>query len=231
MDVKGQYGHKPLGGEWGAGGQVQATRYVRKMQSRRSLLIWKVFGERLDGWTNDDHPSEVVPGDPQTLRHQGQPLPNTRQNIERADLDYLGSAMPPPEAVAGTYAGPDGKKIKVAPLSDEDRRTLVRWIDLGCPLDLDPRGQGWMFDDNRPTLALTYPRLGANEPLTRLLVGMHDYGTGLNMESFQVTADFAIDGVAAGENLASKFTHKGEGVWEGNLTKIERSFTVSPASR
>ena len=45
--------------------------------------------------------------------------------------------MPPPEAVAGTYVGPDGKKIKVAPLTDEDRRTLVRWIDLGCPIDLD----------------------------------------------------------------------------------------------
>ena len=45
--------------------------------------------------------------------------------------------MPPPDAVAGTYVGPDGKKIKVAPLSDEDKRTLVRWIDLGCPIDLD----------------------------------------------------------------------------------------------
>ena len=45
--------------------------------------------------------------------------------------------MPPPEAVAGTYVGPDGKKIKVAPLTDEDRLTIVRWIDLGCPIDLD----------------------------------------------------------------------------------------------
>ena len=72
--------------------------------------------------------------------------------------------MPPPEAVAGTYDGPDGQKIKVAPLTDEDRRTLVRWIDLGCPIDLDydpakpqKRGYGWMLDDQRPTLTLTYP--------------------------------------------------------------------------
>src|SRR5271156_6164505 len=104
--------------------------------------------------------------------------------------------MPPPEAVAGTYVGPDGKKIKVAPLTDEDRRTLVRWIDLGCPIDLDydpakpaDRGYGWMLDDNRPTLTLTYPKAGVNESLTRLLVGMHDMDTGLDMSSFQVVAD------------------------------------------
>ena len=48
-----------------------------------------------------------------------------RVNIDR---DYSGSIMPPPEAV---------KKGKVQPLSDEDRRTIVRWIDLGCPIDLD----------------------------------------------------------------------------------------------
>ena len=58
-----------------------------------------------------------------------------------------------------TYIGPDGKKIKVAGLSDEDRLTLVRWIDLGCPIDLDydparpeATGFGWMLDDQRPTL-------------------------------------------------------------------------------
>lgn len=47
-----------------------------------------------------------------------------------------------------------------SPLSDEDRRTLVHWIDLSCPIDLnydptqpDQCGYGWMLDDNRPTLA------------------------------------------------------------------------------
>jgi hypothetical protein len=164
--------------------------------------------------------------------------------------------MPPPEAVAGTYVGPDGKKVKVAPLTDEDRRTLVRWIDLGCPIDhdCDPgqpqrRGKGWMLDDQRPTLTLTYPRIGVNEPLTRILVGMHDYDTGLDMASFQVVADFPIDGAAAGENLVKKFRPKSDGVWElaltapldslpkgkltvsvrdreGNISRIERTFSV-----
>ena len=76
--------------------------------------------------------------------------------------------MPPPDAV---------KSGKVAPLSDEDRRTLVRWIDLGCPIDLayDPQGParsgfGWALDDQRPTLTVASPKPGANAPLDRILV-------------------------------------------------------------
>jgi hypothetical protein len=165
--------------------------------------------------------------------------------------------MPPPDAVAGTYAGPDGQKIKVPALSDEDRRTLVRWIDLGCPIDLDhdrdkpeERGYGWMQDDNRPTLTLTYPKPGPNGTLTRILIGMHDYDSGLDMDTFEVRADFTIDDVPASQNLAGKFKAKGAGVWEftlatpldrleagkltvaitdrqGNTSRIERKFTVS----
>jgi hypothetical protein len=158
--------------------------------------------------------------------------------------------------VAGTWSGPDGKKVKVAPLRAEDRLTLVRWVDLGCPIDLDydsarpkERGHGWMLDDTRPTLTLTYPRAGANPPLTRILVGMHDYYTGLDMDSFQVVADFTLEGKAPGQNLAPWFKKKSPGVWEwalarpltdltrgkltvsvkdrqGNLSRIERTFAV-----
>ena len=147
--------------------------------------------------------------------------------------------MPPPQAVAGAYIAPDGRKIKVAPLTDEDRRTLVRWIDLGCPIDLqydaaDPGkvNQGWMLDDNRPTLALTYPVAGRNAELSRILVGMHDTGSGIDPGSFTVTADFDVDGVKAGTNLAEKFVEKSAGVRELKLAtplkKLERgTLTVS----
>jgi hypothetical protein len=137
-----------------------------------------------------------------------------------------------------------------------DRRTLVRWIDLGCPIDLDydpahpdARGYGWTCDDNRPTLTLTEPRAGENPALTRLLVGMYDYGTGLDLDSFHVVADFAVDGVPAGQDLASRFRPKTQGVWElklatpltalakgkvtvsvkdrqGNVSRIERTLSV-----
>ncbi len=254
-DKEAKFGYKPVihNGSWR---QTNASRYIREFQSRRSLLIWKVYGRRTDGWTNDDFPTETVPGDPTTLHWKGQPIPNTHVNQDRADLDYTGSQMPPPEAVKGEYVGPDGKKIKVARLSDEDRLTLVRWIDLGCPIDLDynaskpeVRGLGWMCDDNRPTLALTYPKSGANAELPRLLVGLYDYDSGLDMDSFTVTTDFVLDGVEAGRNLASRFKQTAQGVWElklskpltalpkgkivvsikdrrGNVTRVERTFSV-----
>ena len=170
--------------------------------------------------------------------------------------------MPPPEAVAGTYVGPDGKKIKVEPLTDEDRLTLVRWVDLGCPIDLTydlaapgkaKRPGGFMVDDSRPTLALSSPQPGNNPPLTRILVGMYDYYSGLDLDSFAVTADFQVDGTQAGRNLASKFKATTPGVWEltlsnpitelprgtltvlvkdrqGNTTRIDRTFSVSARS-
>ena len=215
-----------------------ASPYIVKSQSRRSLLIWKLFGRRLDGLPE-------------------KPLPRREADHKRATvIDFKGSIMPPPKAVEGTYESSEGKKIKVAPLTDEDRRTLIRWIDLGCPIDLDydpakPQalGHGWMLDDQRPTLTLTYPQAGVNPPLTRLLVGMHDYYTGLDMGSFRVVADFPVDGVAAGQNLAAKFQPKSSGVWElklsqpiarlpkgkievsvkdrqGNMSRIERTFSI-----
>ena len=48
---------------------------------------------------------------------------------------------------------------------------------------------------------------------------MHDYDSGLDLDSFQVTADFAVDGVPAGRNLAARFKAKSQGVWELTLTK------------
>ena len=101
----------------------------------------------------------------------------------------------------------------------------------------------------RPTLALTEPHAGKNASLSRILIGGHDCGTGLNAESLSVVADFEIDGIKAGENLASKFKPASAGVWElklatpiaklesgklaisvkdrqGNATRIERTFSV-----
>jgi hypothetical protein len=209
--------------------------------------MWKVFGKRLDGWDNDHFAVPMDPGDPIALQYKGKPLANKPENRRLTNLGYSGSIMPPPKAVA---------EGKVAPLTDEDRRTLARWIDLGCPIDFDAdpaqplaRGSGWLQDDNRPTLTMTYPRASANPPLTRFLVGMHDYDSGLDMDSFRVVADFPVDGIAAGDNLAKKFRPVTQGVWElrlsqplarlpkgkidmsikdhqGNITRLERMFSV-----
>jgi hypothetical protein len=153
--------------------------------------------------------------------------------------------MPPPDAVA---AG------KVKPLSDEDRRTILRWIDLGCPLDrsFDPnkpeeRGRGWLLDDQRPTLTITSPATGAIDRLAEISLGIDDSFTGIDRASLQVVCDQPLAGMAAGENLAAKFQETAPGVlvWklpaaeslkqgtltvsvrdkQGNETKIVRSFT------
>jgi hypothetical protein len=228
---------------------------VRVFQSRRSLLIWKIFGERLDGWKNEDFVTETVPGDPKSLELAGKPA---TPKDGAYHIGYRGSVMPPPEAVAGNYVGPNGKPIKVPALSADDRLTLVRWIDLGCPLDLEYQPDqpaaankgGWLTDESRPTLTVTQPEPNHNTRFTRILIGMYDYGSGLDLASLRVTADFALDGMAAGTNLGDKFTVIAPGVWEyvlrqpvtqlpeqrvsvsikdlqGNETQVERDFTVS----
>ena len=93
-----------------------------------------------------------------------------------------------------------------------------------------------MLDDTRPTLTLTSPQAGANPPSTAILVGMHDYNTGLDAESFEVVADFAIDGTKPGENLAKKFKALPDGRWELRLEKpvdraAEGQLTVSVKDR
>jgi hypothetical protein len=181
---------------------------VWPFRARNSLLTWKLFGHRVDGF-----PEKAPPGDKSYFGYQ------TRGGI--AWTGFKGSAMPPPEAV---------KSGKVAALTDEDRRTIFRWIDLGCPIDLDfdpkqpdRRGKGWMLDDQRPTLTLTYPLRGVNKSLTRILIGMHDYDTGLDISSFQVIANFPLDGTPAGENFAARFRPRSDGVWEFELkTAVDR---------
>lgn len=254
LDERAQFGHQPVG--YDSWGYPNASRYVRKLQSRRSLLVWKIFGERLDGFTNDDHPSEPEPG-AGYFAQKGQRVPTDKAR-SRYDLDFLGKQMPPPDAVSGAHKTPDGRAIKIAPLTDEDRLTLVRWIDLGCPIDLDhaavlagQRGRGWFLDDLRPTLTLTAPAAGANATFSRILLGAHDFYSGLDPASLTVTADFPINGHAPGENLAPHFQPQSQGVWEltltqnpaplaranlvvsvkdkqGNLTRIERAFSVGP---
>ncbi|MBP8300652.1 MAG: hypothetical protein KA020_09830, partial [Planctomycetes bacterium] len=161
LDVMGKFGPKP---PLANAGYQQGTRYVRQFQARRSLLVWKLFGRRLDGFANEEFAYETVPGDTTTLQFRGEkveantlvskPGNPTPAGTPAITIPYLGTAMPPPAAVEGSYVGPSGEKIHVPALSDEERLTIARWVDLGCPIDMasaptspGEKERGWFADD------------------------------------------------------------------------------------
>ena len=88
LDERAKFGHKPPG--WDSWGTQNASRYIRKFQSRRSLLVWKIYGARLDGFNNDDHPSEKEPGSGK-LFHKGEKSISRRTACTKFDIDYTGA--------------------------------------------------------------------------------------------------------------------------------------------
>ncbi len=232
-DEDAQWGHPPViaTGTWR---QTNASRYVRKFQSRRSLLLWKIFGQRLDGWSNADHPTETIPGNPATLPAGADP--------NAADLDFTGTAMPPPGS-------------GVPALSNEEKLRFVRWVDLGCPINTGQGSNanyGWFLDDQRPTLTVSLPRPGYNpDPVTRFRVGLADAYTGINGSTLSLKASFTVAGRAPGVELADLAVEVGDGIYEivlgpplpalfkqrldvqvadlaGNLTRVARTFSTVP---
>jgi len=193
-DSDAQWGIAPVIGnhQWR---QTNASRYVRMFQSRRSLLVWKVFGQRLDGWTNADHPTESTPGNAGTLPKGANP--------DLADVDYTGTIMPPPNS-------------GVPALSEDEKMTIARWIDLGAPITAqgDPTYKGYFADEIKPTLTVSSPRAGSNAgPLTTISVGMFDAYSGINAASLSVAANFPVNGLAAGAELGPKLSQTGPSVW------------------
>lgn len=232
-DGSAKYGRSPMikNGQWR---QSNASRYIRKFQSRRSLLIWKIFGRRLDGWTNADHPTELVPGDKNTFPQGANP--------NDGDIDFVGTIMPPPGS-------------KAPPLTENEKMLFARWIDLGAPIsspDADRNDSGWFLDDLRPTLTLSAPRAGMNvQPIQIIRIGAHDYYSGLDLDSLSVEASFPVNGISPGTNLASLFQPMGDHIWriklsqplealldgeitvsikdyQGNQTTLTRHFSVLP---
>ncbi len=232
-DSQGQYGVPPLVGSWR---QNNRSRYLRAFQSRRSLLVWKIFGERLDGWSNVDHPTAAIPGDASSLPGGG-----SQSEINLSDLDFSGTICPTPDS-------------GVPPLTEDEKMTVARWIDLGAPITKQQPGLGWFTDEIRPTLTVSSPRAGRNDgPLTLIRIGAHDFYTGLDDASFSVTADFEVDGNPPGTDLASSFRETGDHIWtlslqnpiltlsrgelvvsisdnQGNVNELIRRFSVGETS-
>jgi len=229
-DSDADWGHPPVisNGTWR---QTNASRYVREFQSRRSLLVWKLFGARLDGWDNGDHPTETVPGDAGTLPVGADP--------NEADIDYTGDAMPPPGS---------------AQLTDDQKMLFARWVDLGAPIDTGhgtpDEAFGWLLDDLKPVLTVERPRAGLNVDPDLIRIGMADANSGLDLSTLSLKADVTVEGRPPGAELADLLVVENPGVWvlqlaqplpgraeahilvevadvEGNVTRVDRRFATA----
>jgi hypothetical protein len=192
--------------------------------------MWMTFGQRLDGWTNADHPTESVPGDAGTLPPGAQ--------VNNADLDFVASTAHP--------AG-----LGVATLTADQKITLARWIDLGCPINSGEgtadEDYGWFVDDVRPTLEVSLPRAGLSAvPAAGIRIGLADAYTGVDAATLSVTATVSIAGRPPGAQLADLAQPAGDGIVvipaslnnvaatlyvsvadvQGNVTRVERRFAI-----
>jgi Hydrazine synthase alpha subunit middle domain len=191
-DESAIYGIKSVlaGGQWRGS---NASRYVRKFQSRRSLLIWKIFGQRLDGWSNADHPTESAPGDAATL-----PVGSDRN---AADIDFS-------DTLAPSHA---------SRLTSDEKLLFARWIDLGAPVDSSDANLkqfGWFNDEQKPVLTITSPPNFSTsfKDLNQISFAAFDSYSGLNRASLSVKANFPIDGQPPGTELIGRFAEN-DHVW------------------
>src|SRR4029450_6015137 len=68
-------------------------------------------------------------------------------------------------------------------------------------------------------VALSSPRAGVIAgPLAVIRIGMFDAYSGINISSLSVTTNFAVNGKAAGAELASGFTQTDPSVWALTLS-------------
>jgi hypothetical protein len=82
-DNEAQFGIKPSSASGPYWRQSNCVRYIRAFQSRRSLLVWKVFGRRMDGLDQRDHPTEAVPGNPAGLSDEERNMADNRLHRDR----------------------------------------------------------------------------------------------------------------------------------------------------
>ncbi len=186
LDQNAQYGYKPViaNQTWR---QTNASRYLRMFQARRSLLMWKLLGRRLDGWNNAQFPTESTPGVASTLP--------AGANANHADLDYTGTIMPPPNS-------------GVPALSEDEKMLFARWIDLGAPsnrVEPEQAALGWDHDEQKPTLTLAWPEPGRNAVINEFRLGAYDLGSGLDWSTLSVKASVAVNGLPAMAELGALF--------------------------
>ncbi|MDE2103817.1 MAG: hypothetical protein KGL39_41650 [Patescibacteria group bacterium] len=124
-------------------------------------------------------------------------------------------------------------------LTAAEIRTIIDWISLGAT-----NGPLGYQDDLRPTLTIQSPPRTPTSPATQIVFGAVDTESGLDATKTSVTADFAVNGRAAGAELSDLFGAPKDSVWslilqtpvpsgvltisvadkQGNITRLVRKF-------
>jgi hypothetical protein len=129
---------KPSGGAYTV---PQKSHYIRTNQARQSLLTWVVWGERLDGRSNDS---------------------------DSTDIDY------------STEIHDAHKDLT---LSDDEKRQVARWIDLGSPINFPQTdGMGYTDDNQLPII-----NISMSDDRQRLSVGLLDAHSAIDWSSVKVS--------------------------------------------
>ncbi|MEZ4336878.1 MAG: hypothetical protein R3B82_09645 [Sandaracinaceae bacterium] len=92
----------------------QVSRYVRIPQARASLLVWKVYGERLDGRTNEDLPAD---GD-----------------MRGEDVDYEVGSCPAPDLLTADEKRAIARWVDLGAPLDLDRPVMTYSEDHAVPV-------------------------------------------------------------------------------------------------
>lgn len=92
-----------------------------------------------------------------------------RTNAERSDdIDFAGHPVIPG-------------------ITDEEKRTIARWVDLGSPIDFPQTdGMGYTDDYQLPVVNIYTPHTGTNNN-TELKVGFNDAKSGLDWNTLAVS--------------------------------------------
>ncbi len=148
------------------------SRWISSNSARSSMLIWALYGDRLDG----RNPETGFP-----WGAKGESIPDTvPQALRDIPVDKLG--LDRPDVWPGVAQHAALPEIQAMP--ENEKRLLARWIDIGAPL------QDVHNDTMRPVLTITPEIVGGS--VSRVYVGLWD-DSPLDYTSFSITGNDSVN--------------------------------------
>jgi len=79
----------------------------------------------------------------------------------------------------------------VMDLSDIEKRTIARWVDMGGPIDFPKTdGFGYTDDSQLPVIHLSSPTFGRNKRNIDVVFGLHDTKSGIDEKSIMISFEY-----------------------------------------